>query len=475
MYTPTPFSRPLVARKQHRPVFAGPLLRTGTPRAPRLEGLPPLLDLARAFLLCRDLPRADACFRRVLARCALHPRARDPMVFAAACVGLARTLVAGANDWLALPHTAETVLALLTRGINAAGERGAAAQRVLLGEALGCLGVLLEAMPGIMDETPAVSSADASATSSPSSSSSSAPRPAGSPSHAQMRDRIVATYVTAIACCAGGLADATTQHDHDNTNNAATSAESDAFWQENAVNDMLRIGGDAARTIARGVPNTGPRASRDTVATLAATYRPLARQVARVAAARFGPRSTAVAQSLCDLGRIELAAVAGVADPVERQRSAALARSFFEDARHAYAAAGRWAQGATEMAQCALGLVDAEAHAGRDGGMGTEGARDMARAAASKAVHDLRHAGAWADPAEAAGASRVLGAYGRVATRSGDVLGAVDAQFCAKEAMGGPARRIGGGATVARRELNRQSAGVWGRSASGRLSTWSSP
>ena len=469
MYTPTPFSRPLVAPKQHRPVFAGPLLRTGTPHAPRLEGLPPLLDLARAFLLCRDLPRADACFRRVLARCALHPRARDPMVFAAACVGLARTLVAGAGDWLALPRTAETVLALLTRGINAAGERGAAAQRVLLGEALGCLGVLLEAMPSIMDETTTSahcsSSADSSSTSVAVTSSS---RPAGSPSHAQMRDRIVATYVTAIACCAGGLAEVSTQND-----NSETTSETDAFWQDNAVNDMLRISGDAARTIARGVPHTGPRASRETVAALANTYRPLARQVARVAAARFGPRSTAVAQSMCDLGQIELAAVAGVADPTERRRSAALARSFFEDARNAYAAAGRWALGATEMAQCALGLVGAEAHAERDG-MGTEGARDMARIAASNAVHDLRHAGAWTDTAEATAASRVLGAYGRVAARSGDVLGAVDAQFRAKEAMGGPARRIGGGATAARRELNRQSAGLWGRSGSGRLSTWSS-
>ena len=149
-----------------------------------------------------------------------------------------------------------------------------------------------------------------------------------------------AAFVAAIALCAGGIGghrDAIRQEQsgsgdvgghpevsmrQEEEQNGDDPQKRPDAWCENAVIDMVRIQGAAARCVP-----PGRKAYR---------FQALARQVAALAIDRFGRQSTVVAQALHDLGRVGAKAqsVSG-AHPRD-------AWDFIEAARQAYEDCGTW-------------------------------------------------------------------------------------------------------------------------------------
>ena len=407
-----------------REVFGHIHLRGGGGLSARLEGLPHALDLARLYLSIHELDQAERTFRRIVKLClAASPgevksgslsevrrstacqQGYDPFVYASACVGLARVLIsrlrgegqgqlgvdahnADDNAWLKLPSAAEDAVRLVNRGIRAASEAGTPAEHIFLGEALGCLGELLEVLPDLLGP---------------------GDRSASGESCDLMKTRIAECYVSAIALCAGGI------NDHkDLVSECKHAAAQDPQkrpmgWCENAVIDMVRIQGAAARCVEKGVNSN--------------RFRGLARQVAALAAERFGHKSTIVAQALHDLGRVEAKAqsVSG-AHPRDSW-------DFIEAARQAYQDSGLW-PGTSEVVQCLSTLTKVSRLAGHV----SEAAHHMARSAANANLQELR-----AFPQNKAAAqslARAVGEFSKTACLSGNVLGAVDLEFRAKEELG---------------------------------------
>eukprot|EP00946_MAST-07B_sp_MAST-7B-sp1_P001805 g1805.t1 len=496
-----PFSRPLRVTPHAtanggglvREVFGHLHLRGGGGLSRRLEGLPHVLDMARLYLSIHDIGRAATLFSRIVKLCraaspgegyrdsgvravAQRPSSTsaqpgfDPFVYASACVGLARVHIArlrgngqgqigrdahnsDGDAWLALPRATEEAVKLLNRGIRAASEASVPAEHLFLGEALGCLGELLEVLPDLLgpDDTTAAGE-----------------------SCAQMRERISESFVAAIALCAGGirgheqvmkrnqLQDPSTKSG-ENSGGALNPCmlllrdpqKNSSEWCENAVVDMVRIQGAAARCV-----SPGQRAYR---------FQGLAEEVAKLAVEKFGAESTVVAQALHDLGRVGVKAQsASGAHPRD-------AWDFIEAARQAYSNCGTWS-GSTEIVQCLGTLVKASRNAGHL----SEGAHDMARSAVRAHLRELQM---YPDSQVAAQSlARSVGTFGDAACQSGDVLGAVELEFQAKESMlcdgrnrcgqnvaESAARRDGISRkqvchrTGAQEELLRRSAGVWAR------------
>jgi hypothetical protein len=522
----TPFSRPLRVTPHHRtaassssspPAPPGPPglvrevfghlhLRGGGGLSRRLEGLSTDLDMARLYLSIHELDRAERLFEDGVARCrAARPfrggsalpyrdsgrgvpvaaRASsasaqpgyDPLLYASAMVGLARVRIArlrgagqgqlgvdassngDADAWLALPRAAEDAVRLLNGGIRAAAEAGVSAEHLFLGEALGALGELLEVLPDLLGEEHDDHRTAAAAA-------------AAGESREQMRARVSESFVAAIALCAGGIGghrDAIRQEQsgsgdvgghpevsmrQEEEQNGDDPQKRPDAWCENAVIDMVRIQGAAARCVP-----PGRKAYR---------FQALARQVAALAIDRFGRQSTVVAQALHDLGRVGAKAqsVSG-AHPRD-------AWDFIEAARQAYEDCGTWS-GSTEIVQC-LGTL---AKASRTAGHLSEGAHDMARSAVNAHLKELRRYPGSRVVAQSL--ARAVGTFGEAACQSGDVLGAVELEFRAKESMlsdgknrrgqrvrplarkDGIARKHVCHRAAAQEELLRRSAGVWAR------------
>lgn len=325
-----------------REVFGHLHLRGGGGLSRRLEGLSTDLDMARLYLSIHELDRAERLFEDGVARCrAARPfrggsalpyrdsgrgvpvaaRASsasaqpgyDPLLYASAMVGLARVRIArlrgagqgqlgvdassngDADAWLALPRAAEDAVRLLNGGIRAAAEAGVSAEHLFLGEALGALGELLEVLPDLLGEEHDDHRTAAAAA-------------AAGESREQMRARVSESFVAAIALCAGGIGghrDAIRQEQsgsgdvgghpevsmrQEEEQNGDDPQKRPDAWCENAVIDMVRIQGAAARCVP-----PGRKAYR---------FQALARQVAALAIDRFGRQSTVVAQALHDLGRV---------------------------------------------------------------------------------------------------------------------------------------------------------------------------
>ena len=149
-------------------------------------------------------------------------------------------------------------------------------------------------------------------------------------------------------------------------------------------------------------------------------------------------------------------------------------------AQQAYVSSGVWI-GSTDYADC-LRALSSSAVASVDG---VEDARRASSAAAAANICELKSYPTSA--AAAQGLARSVGTYGRVASRSGDILSAVSTLAHASETMsgvkwwwgkGGPKERGGrererGGESRARALLNREVAALWAEGPEGRLPTWS--
>ena len=116
------FASPLVVRE--RAVFGSKHLND----LHQAAGLPSLMELGRAYLLCRELDRAETCFRRVYRTLLYHDQAhRDSLLLASASVCLARVLIArieqggginGRHDYTPkFARMAETATSMLNRSI----------------------------------------------------------------------------------------------------------------------------------------------------------------------------------------------------------------------------------------------------------------------------------------------------------------------------------------------------------------------
>ena len=486
------FASPLVVRE--RAVFGSKHLND----LHQAAGLPSLMELGRAYLLCRELDRAETCFRRVYRTLLYHDQAhRDSLLLASASVCLARVLIArieeggginGRHDYTPkFARMAEMATSMLNRSIVEVHSLGDKASQIFLGEAMGCLAELLETLPELLDDEGA--------------NDLDRPLPGEPTSSLQpLQSLVVETFVEAVALCVGGLSEEedkcggesgesgeggggaaakedetsgaagrNTEQGSSTTTTSLSSFPADPYsgfdFRGDTIVDVVRIQKRAAIRV--GQDGTSKRFLR------------LSERVACLSLEKFGPGHSVVAQAMHDLGRVRMSVLDDVRPtveltegtyPIELRRT----RSILADAASNYSNSGVWL-GSTDYVDCVEDLSFA-AIASVDGVEEARKASSVAAAATLWELHDYPSSNAAAQ-----GAARAVGAYGRVASRSGDVLSAVSvATECCDEISRSckAGKRIGrarsrGGEKTARSHLNREVAALWAVGKEGTLPEWS--
>ena len=335
-----PFSNPLTV--QRRAVFGPRHLNN----LHQTASLPSLLELGRSYLLIHNLERSHACFLRIYNTCLLHPTQHIPLLFASACLGLARTNIAaikahgginGPNDHSSsCMLQAEHAVSLLDRAIaDASTSVGVAAPRrhrplhqLFLGQALGCVAELLETLPEL-DRLPSHGRrAEGRCTEggcSPLLASQSLPGEPISPV-AALRGKIAESFVNAVRLCVEGLSagqETVVGEGEKGERSGHLLPRADPYsgfdWYGDALVDVCRFNKQAVNKAMRSASRSGLSAgSRSESSTTESTsssqsssqsssfsFVKVATRVVQLVCDKFGTAQHAVVgQALHDLGRL---------------------------------------------------------------------------------------------------------------------------------------------------------------------------
>ena len=511
-----PFSQPRLARYDLRPVFGQKHLHD----LHQTAALPSLLELGQAYLRIRDVNRAEPIFKRIYGICLCNDKTRDKLLFAQTCICLARTIIIrldqngglnGCNDYCSdFSHMTETVVTLLNKSMVEISSLSNQAKQLGLGLAMGCLGELIETLPEVEREDS--TAMERPLYNEPISDDNNKKEKDATFIKAVLYDRIVETYVEAVALCIGSLeksTDATTTSPTSPTttatsNNTSNTSNTPSFdsrgfptedpysgydWESDVLVDLNRINGNATRNVIQS--KTSSR------------YIQLSTRICELTRMRFGDGHSVVAQALYDLGCIrsdlhafeaeskstststqsltKRTAALGIGSSPLLPKERRITRHILANACENYISSGIW-KGSTDYIAC-LHQLSIAAIRSCDG---IEHVREQSLIAAEANLKELRQYPN--SVAAVQGLAESIGVYGRIASQSGDILNAVGQAARASESMvfdnrywygkGGKKNRnmdegkYRGGDSKGKLMMGKNIADVWAQGTKGHLPLW---